>query len=87
MNIWLVLAVNFVLGSLYYYMMESSLPKEENCSFISSIWTDLLAFGVGIIIVLRGRRYNDYVLAFVGGSVIVEHIWQLLPKFTIKKII
>ena len=67
-------------------MMESSIPKDSNHSFISSVWTDILAFGVGIIIVLRGKKYNDYVLSFVGGSIIVEHIWQLFPKFTIKKI-
>lgn len=86
MNIYLILSVNIVLGTLYYYMMEASLPKKSNCSFISSVWTDILAFGVGIIIILRGKRYNDYILVFLGGSIIVEHIWQLFPKFTINKI-
>jgi len=82
MNPFFIMLVSLIVGSLYYYMMESSIPKESNCSFISSIWTDILAFISGIIIIYKGIRYNDATLTIIGSIIIVEHIWQLLPKYT-----
>ena len=75
---------SFVIGTYYYYMMEKSLPKDSNCSFISSIWTDIFAFIWGIIIIYKGYKYNDKILIILGGTLIVEHIWQFLPKNTLK---
>jgi hypothetical protein len=86
MNLFLIIVASFIVGSLYYYMMESSIPKVSNCSFISSIWTDILAFITGCIIVYKGFHYNDSMLTFLGSIIIVEHIWQLLPKYTMNKI-
>ena len=68
-------------------MMEASLPKNSNCSFISSIWTDIFAFIWGFIIIKTGYKYKDSLLIFLGSTVIVEHIWQLLPKRSIQTLI
>ena len=67
--------------------MESTIPKDSNCSFIASIWTDILAFLAGIIIIYKSNMYKDNILAMLGGAIITEHIWQLLPKFTMDKLI
>ena len=82
-----VLFMSFIFGTLYYYIMESSLPKNSNCSFIATIWTDIIAFIAGFIVIYKGIIYKDSLLIFLAGGLIVEHIWQLLPKFTINKII
>jgi len=86
MNTLEIVLVAFVVGSLYYYMMESSIPLDSNCSFISSVWTDVLAFVAGAIIIYRAHTHNDKYLAMVGGTIITEHIWQVLPKYTMNKI-
>jgi hypothetical protein len=81
----LVLLLSFVGGTSYYHMMETSLPIDSNCSFISTVCTDVLAFIWGFIIVYKGIIYNDRLLIFLSGALITEHIWQCLPKFTFKK--
>lgn len=86
MNTLEIVLVSFIVGSLYYYMMESSIPLDSNCSFISSVWTDILAFVAGVIIIYRAHAHNDNYLAMIGGAIITEHIWQLLPKYTMNKI-
>ena len=83
MNTIKIVLVSFIVGSLYYYMMEKSIPLDSNCSFISSVWTDILAFVAGVIIIYRSHVHNDNYLAYIGGAIIIEHIWQLLPKYTI----
>lgn len=83
MNIIYSVILSFILGSIYYYIMENSLPKKSNCSFISSKWTDFLAFIIGFIIIYKSYTYDDTILASIGGAIIIEHIWQLLPKYSI----
>jgi len=87
MNSLIIALVSFILGSIYYYIMESSIPLDSNCSFISSIWTDILAFIVGMIVIYKGHIYNDNILIILGAAIITEHIWQLFPKFTMKKLV
>ena len=87
MSILKAVFIAFIIGSLYYYIMESSIPLDSNCSFISSIWTDIFAFIAGIIIIYRAHIYTDYYLVIIGGAIITEHIWQLLPKYTMNRII
>lgn len=77
----MIIIISFIIGTIYYYLMESSIPRESNCSFISSPLTDILAFIASIIIIYKGIHYNDQILIFIGGVIITEHIWQLLPKF------
>ena len=63
--------------------MESTIPPEYNCSFISSIYTDIFAFIFASIIIYKGYHYDDLLLSFIGSGIIVEHLWQLLPKYTL----
>lgn len=72
-----------VLGYMYYQMMSTSIPKESNCSFIANIWTDIIAFIFGGIIIYYGVFiYDNIVLTVLGTSIITEHILQ----FTYNKI-
>jgi len=79
MNI-LPLILSFIVGTSYFFMMKGSIPPNTNCSFIANIWTDIFAFLYGLIIIYKGNINNDNILLFLGGSIIVEHIWQLFPK-------
>jgi hypothetical protein len=87
MNLIVILILSIIIGTSYYYMMEKSLPIDSNCTFISTIWTDLFAFIWGFIIIYKGYQYNDNLLILLAGILIVEHIWQVLPKYQINKII
>jgi len=81
-----LLVLTFVFGTLYYYLMESTIPKDSTCNFIASPLTDIIAFITGSIIVYKGELLKDDVLIVLGGAIVVEHIWQLIPKFTMKRI-
>ena len=67
--------------------MESTIPRDSTCNFIASTLTDIITFITGSIIVYKGELFKDNVLIVLGGTIIVEHIWQLIPKFTMEKII
>jgi len=86
MNTVFAITASIIIGTLYYFMMEKSIPKGSNCSFISSQWTDIFAFILGSIVVYKGHLYNDWGLVFMGCTIIVEHIWQYIPKVYTKKI-
>jgi len=68
-----------ILGILYFKLMNKGL-EDSNCSYISNIWTDILAFIIGIIIVNKGINYNDSTLQLLGTAIITEHILQFYPK-------
>lgn len=85
MNKIFLLIISFIMGTVYYYIMESSIPKKSNCSFIASPLTDIIAFIVGFFIIYKGYIYNDDILIILGSIIIIEHIWQLIPKFTLTK--
>lgn len=69
-------ALSVVLGSAYYFMMARSIPKESNCSFLATVWTDILATLVGAILMCRGVEGGDKVVSTLGMAIIVEHFWQ-----------
>ena len=70
--------LSFVLGTLYYYNMSLSIPKDSNCSFSANIWTDIIAFIAGAILVYCGvYKHNDPIITTIGSTIITEHIWQL----------
>ena len=85
LNLIIILILSIIIGTSYYYMMEKSLPPNSNCSFISTIWTDIFAFIWGLVIAYKGYKYNDSLLILLAGILIVEHVHQLLPKFVVKK--
>ena len=71
---------------MYYYNMTLSIPKESNCSFSANIWTDIMAFIAGFVLVAIGIYCKEYeykhwfslVTFTIGLVIIVEHIWQLV---------
>lgn len=89
MEIWRIMSIlvlTFVFGTLYYYLMESTIPRDSTCNFIASPLTDIIAFITGVIIIYKGVVLNDDLLIVLGGIIIVEHIWQLCPKYSMEKI-
>lgn len=74
------IALSVIVGTMYYIMMERSIPTESNCSFQASIMTDILAFLWGAIVIRYGLLYDNMILTGLGATVIVEHIWQLTRK-------
>jgi len=66
--------------------MESTIPRDSICNFIASPLTDIFAFITGAIIIYKGVVLNDDLLIVLGGIIIVEHIWQLCPKYSMEKI-
>lgn len=66
-----------IIGAIYFYIMESSIPHYVNCSYVASVWTDILAFVSGAIIIYYGYFYKNRVLVLLGTTIITEHIMQL----------
>ena len=77
-------SLSIVIGTAYYFMMSKSIPKESNCSFSASIWTDIFAFAVGIALVVmalwsqfkESKEWFNLVIFICGMAIIVEHVWQ-----------
>jgi hypothetical protein len=77
----IALVASLIVGSVYYIMMESSIPVESNCSYAATPMTDYLAFLWGFVVVGYGWKvYDNPVLTGLGATVVVEHIWQLIHK-------
>jgi hypothetical protein len=74
------LVISVIFGYIFYQMMEASIPTESNCSYMAAPVTDLLAFIWGFAIVNYGFKYDNPILTLLGGSIIVEHIFQLDRK-------
>lgn len=74
----LELFISFLIGTLFYFTFSLSVKTEENCTMMSNIWTDILSFGFGFILIYLGSvKYKDMFLAVMGMFTITEHIWQL----------
>lgn len=69
-------AAGLVVGSAYYWMMSVSVPKDSNCSFMATIWTDIFATLIGLVLMYRGVLANDIVVSTLGFAIVVEHFWQ-----------
>ena len=46
--------LSILLGTVYYQIMENSIPTESNCSYMAAPVTDFLAFLWGVIVVYYG---------------------------------
>lgn len=68
--------VSLVAGTLYYYNMTSSIPKDSKCSFSANVWTNIGATMFGIIIIYYGISYDNTILISMGGMILTEHILQ-----------
>ena len=69
-----------IVGYGYYQMMEASIPNESNCSYLATKMTDYLAFLYGFIVMGYAFKYDNVILTILGGTIIVEHIFQLKRK-------
>jgi hypothetical protein len=72
-----LIILSIIIGSIYFLVMESSIPKKSNCSYSASIMTDILAFVVGVYVSHIGYTTKNEILFIFGNAIIVEHIWQL----------
>jgi hypothetical protein len=80
--------ISILVGTLYWEMMRDSIDVESDCSFIATIWTDILAIIIGLISIILAILYNTryqpsnniyrYYLLFTGTSIITEHVLQVL---------
>ena len=68
--------LGFIGGLIYYHIIEKDIPRDVNCSFVANIWTDLLAFVYGAIIIYYGFIHKNNVLIILGTSIITEHRLQ-----------
>ena len=81
MNHSSAVALSVILGSAFYMLMEKSIPREANCSYLASPVTDVLAFILGFIVMWYGVYiYDNPILTCLGSTVVIEHIWQLKHK-------
>lgn len=82
MNKYLIILIGVIVGVLYYYNMKLSIKKPyQNCSFISNIITDILAFLVGVVLIYYGfYKYDNNILIIIGIAIITEHILQFSYK-------
>jgi hypothetical protein len=74
------IGLSIILGTLFYEIMERSIPTNANCSYMASPVTDYLAFLWGFIVVYYGITYNNPILTVLGSTVIVEHVYQYQRK-------
>ena len=73
---FLTIALGVLGGVIYFAIMEKDIPHYTNCSYVANIWTDVLAFIAGFIVIYYGYVYNNKVLTMVGTVIITEHIMQ-----------
>lgn len=74
----ITIILGVIIGYIYFLIMESTIPRDVNCSYISNIWTDIFAFIYGFIIIYFGYSYSNYILVFLGITIIVEHVMQFV---------
>ena len=70
------IALGVLGGVIYFAIMEKDIPHYTNCSYVANIWTDILAFIAGFIVIYYGYVYNNRILTMVGTVIITEHIMQ-----------
>ena len=80
MNHIYAIILSILLGTIYYQIMENSIPTESNCSYMAAPVTEFLAFLWGVIVVYYGFEYDNVILTTLGATVIIEHIYQLKRK-------
>ena len=77
-KLFFTIVLGVIIGYVYFMIMEASIPKHTNCSYITNLWTDIFAFIYGFIVIYFGYQYSNYILIFLGTSIIMEHIMQVV---------
>lgn len=73
-----VIILGLLAGIIYFRIMETGIPHYSNCSYVANIWTDILAFIAGIVIIYYGNIFSNKILIFIGTTIISEHIMQFI---------
>ena len=84
MNQAIPIGAGGIAGLIYFYFMESGVPKGKNVSYLAPVSTDILAWGFGGIITYKGIEYNDSTLSFIGSALIGIHLAQFAAHKIIK---
>jgi len=78
MSLFCTLVFSVLAAGAYFYVSESTIPKNTNCSYLASPWTDVGAFIGGLILLFKGCQYGDNVIVFVGGTIFTIHLLQYM---------
>lgn len=79
-------ALGVAVGGAYFMFEEMHQPPDSNCSYLSPITTDILAFmGAGLLI-WRGHQTKDPLIAAIGGAVLGIHTGQAV-HFKVPKLL
>lgn len=71
-----------LVGSVFWQVSESSVPKEANCSYVASAMTDVLAFAGGAYCAWQGIKLKSPGVAAFGSAVVTIHTAQYLKHKT-----
>ena len=75
---YIYIVISFIIGTLYFQMMERSIDTKSNCSYLASPLTDHLAFLAGAILIYQGVQLKSPIITILGSTVFTEHIWQYI---------
>jgi hypothetical protein len=75
---YIYIAISFIIGTLFFQLMERSIDTESNCSYLASPWTDYLAFLAGAVLTYQGVKLKSPIVTVLGSTVFTEHIWQYI---------
>lgn len=84
----ILILIGFIGGTLYFQHMEKTIPKNANCSYLASPWTDHFAFIVSIYLIYFGIKEKKHIVLTMGVVICTEHIYQYIyhkldrPMFT-----
>lgn len=73
----MILLYSVIMGYVYFEHMNNTLPKDSNCSFVASVYTDIVAFLVGGYLAYFGATRKAPLVEIIGTAIIVEHALQL----------
>ncbi len=63
-------------GVGYFMEAEKGIPADSNCSYLSPWTTDAAAWLFGAVLVNKGFKHDDPMVAFIGATVASIHIAQ-----------
>jgi hypothetical protein len=65
-----------VAGGIYFWLQESSIPRESNAQYLAPWTTDLLAWVGGSVLIAQGFKHNDGAVTFIGAAIASTHVAQ-----------
>ena len=71
-------------GMIYFNVGESGVPKESNATYLNPISTDIAAWIFGALLIYKGYRHNDPLIAYIGATVVSIHVSQFAAHKVLK---